>query len=98
LCVNERSRGLHHVGSRVVHAEHPRRHARAVHHAFSIWLKQNPAVKVGALAEAARPGDIIFNAANGSGTLSALQLAGEANLNGKVLVDIANPLDFSRGR
>ncbi len=29
--------------------------------------------------------------------MSALSAAGEANLNGKILVDISNPLDFSQG-
>jgi predicted dinucleotide-binding enzyme len=39
----------------------------------------------------------LFNATNGGGSLEALALAGEMNLNGKVLIDVANPLDFSRG-
>lgn len=65
--------------------------------AFSIWLKQNPAIKVGTFAEAAQHGEIIFNATNGNGSLNALQLAGAAHLDGKVLVDISNPLDFSQG-
>ncbi len=39
----------------------------------------------------------MFNATNGMGSLEALKLAGESNLNGKILVDISNPLDFSKG-
>ena len=31
------------------------------------------------------------------GTLDALQAAGAANLKGKILIDISNPLDFSKG-
>ena len=58
---------------------------------------KNEAVKVGTFAEAATFGQILFNATNGAGSISALQLAGEPNLNGKVLVDISNPLDFSKG-
>jgi predicted dinucleotide-binding enzyme len=65
--------------------------------AFSVWLKDHPAIKVGSFAEAAQHGEIIFNATNGNGSLNALQLAGEANLNGKILIDISNPLDFSQG-
>jgi predicted dinucleotide-binding enzyme len=32
-----------------------------------------------------------------SGTRSAIELAGAANLAGKVLIDVTNPLDFSAG-
>ncbi len=53
--------------------------------------------KVGSFAEAARHGGIIFNATSGGGSLEALTAAGAANLKGKVLVDVANPLDFSQG-
>jgi hypothetical protein len=58
---------------------------------------RNETVKVGTFAEAAAFGEVIFNATNGAGALDALKLAGETNLNGKVLVDISNPLDFSKG-
>ena len=61
------------------------------------WAAQNPGAKVGSLVEAAAHGEIVFNATNGGGSLEALRQAGEANLNGKILVDIANPLDFSHG-
>ncbi|MGA8856984.1 MAG: NADP oxidoreductase, partial [Candidatus Bathyarchaeia archaeon] len=33
----------------------------------------------------------------GSASLEALKLAGAKNLKGKILVDISNPLDFSKG-
>jgi predicted dinucleotide-binding enzyme len=58
---------------------------------------KNEAVKVGTFAESAAFGEVIFNATNGAGSLEALKLAGESNLNRKVLVDISNPLDFSKG-
>ena len=58
---------------------------------------KNEAVKVGTFAESAVFGEIIFNATNGAGSLEALSMAGEVNLNGKVLVDISEPLDFSAG-
>ena len=62
------------------------------------WLgKAGGNARVGSLAEAAAHGEILFNATNGNGSLEALALAGEANLNGKILVDISNPLDFSHG-
>ena len=65
--------------------------------AFSVWQKEHVRVKLGTFAEAAKHGEVVFNATNGTASLEALKLAGEANLNGKVLVDIANPLDFSKG-
>ena len=65
--------------------------------AFSVWQKQYPGIKLGTFADAAKHGEIVINATNGMGSLKALNLAGEANLNGKILMDIANPLDFSQG-
>ncbi len=65
--------------------------------AFSVWQQQHPGVRLGAFADAANHGEVLFNATNGSASLAALQLAGATNLNGKILIDIANPLDFSRG-
>ena len=64
---------------------------------FSEWLKANSKAKFGTFAEAAAFGEIIFNATNGSNSVKALILAGAKNLRGKVLIDIANPLDFSNG-
>ncbi len=61
------------------------------------WLEQHPGVRLADFAGAARQGELLFNATSGQGALEALQQAGEAHLNGKVLVDITNPLDFSQG-
>ena len=51
----------------------------------------------GTFAEAASFGEIIFNCTAGAGSIEALKMAGEQNINGKIIVDLANPLDFSRG-
>jgi predicted dinucleotide-binding enzyme len=48
-------------------------------------------------AGAAEHGEIVVNATSGQASLAALGLAGADNLAGKVLVDVANPLDFSHG-
>jgi predicted dinucleotide-binding enzyme len=64
---------------------------------YSEWQRQNPKITLATFAEAAAHGDVLINATAGTGALPALQSAGEANLNGKILLDIANPLDFSRG-
>lgn len=53
-------------------------------------------VTVGSFADAAA-GELIFLATAGGGTLDALKLAGPSNFDGKVIVDITNPLDFSNG-
>jgi 8-hydroxy-5-deazaflavin:NADPH oxidoreductase len=64
---------------------------------FSEWLAANEKVKVGTFRDAASFGDIIFNATQGGNSINALKQAGEENLDGKIIVDIANPLDFSNG-
>jgi 8-hydroxy-5-deazaflavin:NADPH oxidoreductase len=56
-----------------------------------------PGVDLATFAEAAREAELVVNATNGSVSLEVLDLAGADNLAGKVLVDIANPLDFSQG-
>ena len=51
----------------------------------------------GSFADAAAAGEVIINATFGGHSLEALEAAGAANLAGKILVDVANPLDFSQG-
>jgi predicted dinucleotide-binding enzyme len=51
----------------------------------------------GDFADAAGFGEMILNCTSGTGSLEALAAAGAQNLAGKVLIDVANPLDFSRG-
>lgn len=64
---------------------------------FSEWIKINNTAKLESYSTAAKSGELIINAANGSGTLDALKLCGEENLSCKILIDISNPLDFSKG-
>ncbi|MDQ3822840.1 MAG: NAD(P)-binding domain-containing protein [Actinomycetota bacterium] len=51
----------------------------------------------GTFADAAGFGELVFNCTAGAASLEALELAGDDALGGKVVVDVANPLDFSRG-
>jgi 8-hydroxy-5-deazaflavin:NADPH oxidoreductase len=51
----------------------------------------------GTFADAAAFGEVVFNCTAGGASLDALDAAGAENLDGKVLVDVANPLDFSAG-
>lgn len=61
------------------------------------WLEAHPTATLGTFAEAAQHGELIVNALSGQGALEGLKAAGEANLAGKILIDISNPLDFSKG-
>jgi 8-hydroxy-5-deazaflavin:NADPH oxidoreductase len=64
---------------------------------FSAWQEEHSEVKLGTFAEAAAHGELVVNATAGAVSLEVLELAGEENLNAKILMDIANPLDFSKG-
>ena len=48
-------------------------------------------------ADAAAHGEVVFNCTAGTASLEAIAAAGEDNVAGKPLVDVANPLDFSGG-
>jgi 8-hydroxy-5-deazaflavin:NADPH oxidoreductase len=64
---------------------------------FGRWSEGNPQVSAGTFAEAAAHGELVVNATNGMGSLEALRAAGKESLDGKVLIDVSNPLDFSAG-
>ena len=62
------------------------------------WVKSiGRAASQGTFADAASFGEIVFNCTAGGASLDALNLAGAPHLQGKTLVDVANPLDFSHG-
>lgn len=61
------------------------------------WIAANGSVKLVSFADAAEFGELIINATNGANSLNALDLATEENLAGKIIIDVSNPLDFSRG-
>ena len=62
------------------------------------WVNANgDKATQGTFAEAAAFGEIVFNCTKGEVSIEVLHLAGEENLAGKILIDIANPLDFSKG-
>ncbi len=65
--------------------------------AFSAWLAEHPGMDLQTFADAAASAELIVNASNGSVAIEVLTSAGSENLAGKVLLDIANPLDFSQG-
>jgi len=51
----------------------------------------------GTFRDAGAFGEIVFNCTSGANSLQALRLAGADVLSGKLLLDVANPLDFSGG-
>ncbi|WP_030894174.1 NADPH-dependent F420 reductase [Streptomyces sp. NRRL S-474] len=53
--------------------------------------------EAGTFAEAAAFGEVVVNAVGGRVALAALEAAGAENLDGKVLVDVSNPLAFEEG-
>lgn len=64
---------------------------------FAQWKAAHPQAKLGTFREAALHGEILLNATSGTGSIAALQAAGASTMNGKILIDLANPLDFSKG-
>ncbi|XXF75391.1 NAD(P)-binding domain-containing protein [Myxococcaceae bacterium GXIMD 01537] len=62
------------------------------------WVKKAGArASQGTFADAAAFGELVFNATLGAATLDALAAAGKNSLRGKILIDVSNPLDFSKG-
>jgi 8-hydroxy-5-deazaflavin:NADPH oxidoreductase len=65
--------------------------------AFGVWHQQHRHIRVGSFAEAAAFGDLLINASNGAASLAVLHEAKGLTLGNKLLVDVANDLDFSKG-
>ena len=64
---------------------------------FSAWAADHSRVPLVTFADAAEQAELVVNATNGGVSIEVLTQAGADNLAGKVLLDIANPLDFSQG-
>ena len=60
------------------------------------WTTDN-GVLLATFADAASASDLVINATGGGVSLAVLNSVGEQALAGKVLIDVANPLDFSNG-
>jgi predicted dinucleotide-binding enzyme len=88
------------IGSKLVELGHEVRMGSrmATNEKASEWAKKAGSKSShGTFEDAAAFGAIVFNCTNGIGTLDALRMAGAKNLAGKVLIDVSNPLDFSKG-
>jgi predicted dinucleotide-binding enzyme len=62
------------------------------------WLRSvGGKAQIGAFADAAAFGEIVFDCTNGANSLAALRSAGVENLRGKILIQVGNPLETSKG-
>lgn len=64
---------------------------------FAVWQGEHPQVRLLTLPEAGAFAEVVLNASNGRNALAALEGVGAQNLAGKVLLDVALPLDPSQG-
>ena len=88
------------LGSKLIELGHEvKMGSRTAHNEKALaWVKKaGPKASTGTFADAANGADLIVNATLGTGTIEAFKMAGEANTAGKVVLDLSNPLDFSRG-
>lgn len=67
------------------------------HPSYANWQEDHPAVRLLPFAAAGAHGDLVLNAVNGANAVAAMQAVGADTLAGKVLVDLALPLDLSHG-
>ncbi len=96
--------GTGQVGRRIASARVAKGHAvrmgsrTADNGTAAAWVAEAGAgASQGTFADAAAFGAVVLNCTSGLHTLAALEAAGAENLAGKVLLDLSNPLDFSRG-
>lgn len=62
------------------------------------WVsEQSGNASAGTFKEAAEFGEIVFICTSGRHTLDAIESAGKNNFTGKTVIDVSNPLDFSKG-
>ncbi len=83
---------LVHLGHNVMMGSRDASNPKAVEWAH---LEGSPRALYGTFANAAAYGEIIFNCTLGTASLEALHQAGADNLKGKIIIDTANPIDYS---
>lgn len=64
---------------------------------YADWAQAHPQVRLATFADAAADAELVVNATAGNVSIAALEAAGREHLAGKVLLDVANPLDYSQG-
>jgi predicted dinucleotide-binding enzyme len=64
---------------------------------FSFWLEKNTGAQLKTFADAVQDADLIINALNGASTPEVFAALSKQSLENKIIVDLSNPLDFSKG-
>jgi len=64
---------------------------------FGTWLESNSKLKLGTFAEAGSFGELFINATSGGSSVKVFKSVKSDDIKNKILIDIANPLDFSKG-
>ena len=64
---------------------------------FSVWHADHADVPVQAFSELGGGAELVVNATLGTGSIAALEAVGAARLAGVTVLDLSNPLDFSKG-
>jgi predicted dinucleotide-binding enzyme len=64
---------------------------------FRTWHDEHPDIAVRAFADSGRHGEMLVNSTAGNSSVAALRAAGAAEMDGTVVIDASNPLDFSGG-
>jgi 8-hydroxy-5-deazaflavin:NADPH oxidoreductase len=64
---------------------------------FGTWHKQNSAVEVATFADAINTADLLVNATHGASAVDIFKSVSKDTFNNKILIDIANDLDMSKG-
>ncbi|WP_043650999.1 NADPH-dependent F420 reductase [Cellulosimicrobium cellulans] len=64
---------------------------------YAQWQAEHPRIRLLPFPQAGAHGELVLNATGGAVSLDALEEVGAENLAGKVLLDLALPLDFSEG-
>src|SRR5690606_23151126 len=64
---------------------------------FASWYAGNSGIHLANYADLPSDCDGFINATSGGASLDALNSVGNQKLKGKIILDIANPLDFSKG-
>lgn len=64
----------------------------------NLWVSQNGGnASQGTFEDAVKFAEVIFNCTKGEKTIEALKLVDASYFEGKTIVDVSNPLDFSKG-
>lgn len=62
------------------------------------WLQSvGGKAQIGTFATTAAFGEVVLDCTNGANSIEALRQAGAANVRGKILIQVGNPLDLSKG-